>query len=255
MNTKETLERLTLPDTVKQSLAHLVEDLKRVAGDNLDGVVVYGGVARGSYTEGKSDINLIILLKDASGPRLDDLSPVLKSAWRNIGIDTMILTPGEVKTSADAFPVKFLHIKEFHLVLFGEDHFGSIEVKPEHLRLRLEQELRNLSLRLRKRYIAAASDGVMVARILTEAAAPLAVLLRTLLRLTGKTEPQDNSTASAFSAASSAFELDSEALAMAAAMRHDGKCAIPARDLYARFMQSVDRAVSVVDGLDPARKE
>lgn len=254
MNTKETLERLSLPDTVKQSLAHLVEDLKRVAGDNLAGVVVYGGVARGSYTEGKSDINLIILLKDAAGPRLDALSPVLKSAWRNIGIDTMILTPGEVKTSADAFPVKFLHIKEFHLVLFGEDYFSSIEVDPEHLRLRLEQELRNLSLRLRKRYIAAASDGIMVARILSEAAAPLAVLLRALLRLSGNAEPQDNSTACAFAAASSAFDLDSEALAMAAAMRHDSKCAIPAKELYARFMQSVDRAVSKVNDLEPDRK-
>ena len=57
------LEGLDAPDEIRARISELCEELAQAAGANLRGLILYGGLARGRYRPGKSDINLVVLIK------------------------------------------------------------------------------------------------------------------------------------------------------------------------------------------------
>ncbi len=242
--------KLNVPSPVEQSLQELVESLKRGAGDNLQSVIIYGSIARGHFRPGASDVNLVILLKDVSASELDKIDKPLRKARNSINVNAMIMTGSEVARSADVFPVKFMHIKNYHLVLFGDDPFVDLSISPKHLRIRLEQELRNISIRLRNRYVNLHQDRSVSIGLVTNLMGSFAVQLRTLLELTGKPLPQEHSTKAHLMAAAEAFDLDKEALEAASELRRGVAPALEVQEIFARVMKSVDKAVDVADQLE-----
>ena len=157
----------------------------------------------------------------------------------------MILTPSEVRRACDAFPTKFLDIKAHHILLAGEDPFLDLDVKRENVRLRVEQELRNLTLRLRRRWIAAEHEPGLLAQTLAGAVVPLSIQLLSLLKIAGRDVPSHDDPASVFQAASAAFELDGEALKSL----HQGEAPDPAA-LFARVLACVEKSADLVDRLE-----
>jgi hypothetical protein len=234
------------PEAVTAALERLRDELTRAAGPNLAGLILYGGLARGRYRPGKSDVNLVVLLHDAGAAALTAVSPALRSAERAVAVEPLLLTPGEVAGFAAAFPTKFLDIKNHHVVLAGADPFAGIEVPREQVRLRVEQELGNLLLRLRRRYVAAGGDAVVLARVLADAARPLAIELATLLYLAGRPAPADDQSANIFEAAATAFALDRDPLARLAALRRELRPSADMPELYRSVFETVGRAVEVV---------
>lgn len=141
----------TLPTDVAVALDELVTALRDAAGGNLLGLILYGGLARGRYNPGTSDINIVVVLRDISTEALVRIAPPLHAAQRARRVEPLIITPRELPRLAIAFPTKILDIQRRHVVLTGDDPFAGIDVSREHIRLRVEQELRNLALRLRRR--------------------------------------------------------------------------------------------------------
>src|SRR6516165_9227017 len=203
-----------VPADIAAALDRLKEELARAAGQNLAGLILYGGLARGRYRPGKSDVNAVVLLREVSAPALAVLAPPLRAARRAANVSVMILTPAEVHAAAIVFPTKFLDIKDHHIVLHGEDPFAALEVPREQIRLRIIQELRNMTLRLRQRFVAVVDDPAMQVTTLASLARPLAIEMSALLRLAGKSVPHEDRTALIFQAATAAFEVDGEALAL-----------------------------------------
>jgi len=244
------LEGLGLPADVSAALGRLREDLRRAAGTNLKGLLLYGGVARGRYRPGRSDINLVVLLADMSAAALQAIAPALRAAWRAARVEPMLLKPDEVRATTAAFATKFLDIKEHHVVLAGEDPFVGLEVPRELVRLRVEQALRNMMLRLRRRYITIADDPAAQVFALVEMARPLALELEALLRLAGKDAPKEDRTAALFEAAAQAFGLDREALARLADLRAreepEEDASANASDTYQRVLTTLSRAANLV---------
>jgi len=156
----------------------------------------------------------------------------------------------EVAKAADVFPVKFAHIKEFHILLAGTDPFVDLQVSDAHMRLRVEQELRNLSIRLRKRYTFISEDKVVVSQALKEVAEPLSISLRSLLKLTGKPVPKEKTTEAIMNASGEAFELDKDALARIAKMRHEEANDPDVLELFEEVMKSVDKAAKIANDLE-----
>src|SRR6185369_10848631 len=66
----------------EKSLEELVAQLREAAGPNLLGVALYGGLAKGRYTPGVSDVNVLIVLAEAGLERLLPLSPAIARALR-----------------------------------------------------------------------------------------------------------------------------------------------------------------------------
>jgi hypothetical protein len=239
-----------VPDTISADLDRMTEDLIAAAGANLAGVVLFGSAARGRYRTGSSDINVAVLLHQADEPALARIAPALRTARRAAGVVPMLLTPGEVGRAAQAFPTKFLDIQRHHVLLTGSDPFASLEVPRESLRSRVEQELNNLLLRLRNRYIAFDGDALMTAQALARAARPLAVSLQAMLRLAGKEMP--DRTDAIFEAAAAAFGLDRESLSRMAALRQKPGPISGLNEVYRGILGAVARAVDLATQMKEA---
>lgn len=178
-------------DHVESALERLVRQLREAAGTNLLGVALYGGLVKGRFTPGVSDVNVLIVLADAGFPSLSPLTPILAAALRDSQVVPFVVTPDDLHTSALLFPVKVLDIQLSHRVLWGDVHLAGIEVQPEALRLRALQELKNMELRMRLRVVEQGADPDALWRGLTRALPKLAVTLEILLHARGLEVPAD----------------------------------------------------------------
>jgi predicted nucleotidyltransferase len=172
-------------------LDRLVQRLREAGAGNLLGVALYGGLVKGRYTPGVSDINVLVVLADAGLSSLLPLAPVLTEALRESVVVPFVATPGDLRDSAALFPVKILDIQRCHRVLWGDVHLGEIRVEPAALRMRALQELKNTELRLRLQVVERGADPDAMWRALTNSLPKLAVTLETLLRARGLDVPAD----------------------------------------------------------------
>lgn len=241
------------PPAIAAALARLKEDLVRAAGTNLAGLILYGGLARGRFRPGKSDVNVVVLLREASAPALAAIGPALRTARRTANVSPLILTPDEVRPGAVVFPTKFLDIKDYHVILHGDDPFAGLEVPREQIRLRIVQQLRNMTLRLRRRYVAVHDDRESQAAALADLARPLAIEMAALLRLAGKPVPADDRTSAIFQAAAAAFDLDGEALARLAAFRQDERAREDLQPLFTRLLATLVRLTDYAERIKETR--
>lgn len=242
-------EALRLPEELRPFLEEFQQDLTRAAGDNLAGLIVFGSAIRGGYRKGTSDVNLVVLLRDTSASKLRDIAPAIKRAWRALRVEPLLLKPSEVADATDVFPTRFLDIQRHHLVLFGEDPFHDLRVAPEHLRLRVEQELRNLLLRLRRRYVALVEEPATLSAQLMSITAPLVIELETLLRLTNRPVPTGGE-AAVLQAAAEAFGLDGPALLQLLALRAGTAELEEPEPLIERVFACLDGAARVAHELE-----
>jgi predicted nucleotidyltransferase len=249
------LNGLKAPPAVIAALEQLREELIEAAGDNLAGLSLYGGLARGRFRPGRSDINVAVVLRDTSAAALDRIAPALRKAWQKHRVEPFVLRAEELPQLADVFPTKLLDIQARHIVLAGEDLFHGLTVSREHIRLRVEQELRNLELRLRRRYLATADDLASQAAILAGAVRPLALQLGWLLQLAGKPVPQEDRTEAIYRAAADHFQLDATTLTEVLALRFsDAAQSVRPADsgLFGRFLHVVHEAAKIADRIEVA---
>jgi predicted nucleotidyltransferase len=246
----DVIDSLAVPPRVKEALRRLRTELAEAAGNNLTAILLFGGIARGRYVEARSDVNLVVVLKDASAANLASVAPPLRAARRAIRAEALLLAESEVPRATDVFPTKFLEIQAHHLTLAGRSPFELLTVPRAHQRLRVEQELRNLLLRLRKRYVTALDEPTTLGAALTGAVSPLAVGLGALLSLSGHPLPPDDEDApsAVFSRAAVALGLDALALTTLAALKLE---AHPAPDpaLFPAVLATLARAVQLADEL------
>lgn len=249
-NIRPVADLIQAPPEITATLETLRTNLAAAAGDKLAALIVFGSVARGRYRPKQSDVNVAVLLRDTSRGTLEAITPALKAAWRAVVVEPMILGVDEIGRMADIFPVKLLEIQSHHVVLHGDDPLAGLEINREHLRLRTEQELRNLLLRLRRRYISIVGDDRAMSAALADAARSLAVDLATLMQLCGKELPDDSHSARILEAAAAAFHLDGGALSRMAALRRSDKAETGLAELYDQALRAIERAVDIADRLE-----
>ena len=236
-----------VPAAISAALDGLKRDLLAAAGENLKGLILYGGLARGRYRPGKSDVNVVVLLRDATPAALRVIAPALKKAWRAAAVEPLVLSTEEAVHATRVFPTKFLDIKSHHVVLLGEDPFAGIEISREHVRLRIEQELRNLLMRLRRRFLATVDDQTLLARAVTDVVRPFAIEMAALWQLMGKPIPDDDRSAMIFETVAAEFGLNREVLTELVALRHDSRTPDNIVDLCGSLLEMLARMVTVVD--------
>lgn len=246
----DSVNPLHAPVAVATALGHLTEELRTAASDNLVALVLYGGLARGRHRGPRSDVDLAVVLDDASPDRVTEIAPVLMAAWRAARVEPWILGRAEIPRLAEVFPTKLLDIREHHLLLHGEDVFAGVEIDRRLLRLRVEQELTNLSLRMRRNLVGLAADPASMAAYLAGVARPLAIQLGALLRVAGRALPAEDRSAAIFAVAADAFELDGEALAALADLRQGEGDVDDVAALLGRVQASATRAAEAAGALD-----
>lgn len=244
---------LHAPVAVAAALGHISDEAQAAAGDNLVALVLYGGLARGRHRGPRSDVDLAVVLEDASPERVAAITPVLMAAWRAARVEAWIIARSEIPRLAEVFPTKLLDIRDHHLLLQGEDVFAGIVIDPRLLRWRVEQELSNLSLRLRRTLVTLAADPSSAAAYLASTARPLAIQLAVLLRLAGRPVPEEDRSAAIFAAAAEAFGLEGEALAALAALRQGEGGVEDVTALLGRVQVATSRAAEAARALEIGR--
>ena len=74
------LEDRRVPPEVAGNLLKLCDELQKAIGSGLAAVVLYGGLARGRYRPEKSDVDLAVVLKEASAESLRKIGPLIHRA-------------------------------------------------------------------------------------------------------------------------------------------------------------------------------
>jgi predicted nucleotidyltransferase len=140
----------SLAPAINERLDELTATLVEVCGESLVGLVVHGSAVRGGWCEETSDVDLIVVLDDDSEAMLAAIGPALELARFSGRIESMILTKDEIERSADCFPLLYGDIARTSVTIAGTNPFKGLSISDEHIRLRVEQELREIRIRMRR---------------------------------------------------------------------------------------------------------
>jgi predicted nucleotidyltransferase len=175
-----------LPGEVRARLDALVESLRDLLQEDLLCVLVHGSVARGEYQLDQSDVDLIVVVESGSPAALQPIANALALARYSARIEAMVLTAAEIPRAADVFPLLYDEVQRRNIVLFGESPFASLRVSDQHRRLRIEQELRDAQIRLRRIGLDAQGGNRALSMALSQKVRQLRAPLCALLGLRGR---------------------------------------------------------------------
>ncbi len=195
-----------LPSEVRGRLKSLRESLVAGAGEALASILVIGSAARGDWRQGRSDVDLMVVLRDDRREVLARIGHPLLLARYASRVEAMILREDEIPHAADVFPLLYDEAGEDGVAIHGSSPFAGLKISDRHRALRIEQELREARIRLRRMVTdgdgAPRSLAMAVERKLRQVRSPL----RSLLRLRG-TDPGADLVA-VLTAAGKAFAVD-----------------------------------------------
>jgi len=181
------LERL--PDEVKKRVGPYLQNLFAVHNENIVSVFVYGSATGKDFVPKRSDINLLIVFRQL---QFGDLKKSLKIVSKGIEkkiTAPLFLTRRHIETSADVFPIEFMELKENHILLYGEDIWGELEIDKRNIRLQCEEQIKGKLIRLRQAYLEVGLKKKGLEALIKESLYALLPIFRNMLRLKGKTPP------------------------------------------------------------------
>ncbi|MBK7584119.1 MAG: nucleotidyltransferase domain-containing protein [Myxococcales bacterium] len=200
-----------LPETVRDRLGDLASTLKSQLGDNLAALLVFGSAVRGGFRPGVSDVDLILVLADPSREALLSVANTLTVARSAFRFEAVILGADEIPRAADVFPLFYDDIKSCHVVLSGKDPFAALEISDQHRRLRIEQELRESQIRLRRAVVDGLGAGPQLAGAVERKVKQLRGPLHALLSLR-KSPAKDDTLPTLLEKAAAVYDVDTAPL-------------------------------------------
>jgi predicted nucleotidyltransferase len=172
----------TLPGPVRGHLESLRSGLLAALGERMQALMIFGSLPRGEYRPDHSDVDVLLVIADPSRAALTAISRPIQLARYAARIECVILDAAELPHAADVFPLFYDDIRRCHVVVHGADPFAGLHIDPAHIRLRIEQELRESQIRLRRTVTdSGGRDEALrgaVDRKLKQVRGPLAALLR-----------------------------------------------------------------------------
>jgi hypothetical protein len=163
------------------------EKLKAPLADNLVSLILFGSHARPGYSVGHAEVNLFLVVGDASTAALHPIAPHIAEWVARREPPPLIMSEEEWRDSADVFPIEVEDMRDAHELLAGRDPFADVTTNTTDLRNELEREIRGKLLRLRSEYAATSTDGKALTRLLLDSVGTFFVLMRALVRLVGGT--------------------------------------------------------------------
>ncbi|HWP65329.1 MAG TPA: hypothetical protein VNO26_05395 [Candidatus Limnocylindria bacterium] len=172
------------------ALDTLVADCRRLFGERLLALALYGEAATAAYRPLVSPLETVLVLDRIGIADLRALRARVK-AWQRLRLDVpLVLDREHLAGARDVFPLEMLELHERHRLLHGaDDPFAALgPPSASQLRLELEEQLRGKLLHLRASYLALAGrDGLP--ELLRAVGTTLDVVLRGLLALAGRPRP------------------------------------------------------------------
>lgn len=232
-------DKRELNPQVRAKVDDFTRQLAGALGSDLSAVVVHGSSVRGGYLEGQSNIDIVVVLERDARSTLETAGEVLARARSSYGIEAMIVTVQEIGGAADVFPLLYDDLCKDSVCVHGGNPFARIRVSDDHRRLRIEQELRQSRIKLRRAASEARGERVVLRRAVWQKLRQVRSSLAALLRLRGEASTGDLDDVILRSAAM--YDVDGSVLT--------GELGDP-MIAYEALCQLLDRAIAYVDQFD-----
>lgn len=244
-------EYADLPASLQSHLEQFCADISARAGENLISVAVYGDVTKsGQCAVGETSVPVLVVLQDASIQSLKPIAEVIRRAIQSFHAAPFVVSLHDLQTSTDIFPIKFLDMQTHHFLLAGRDVLSELDISTQHLRLRCEQELCNLLLRLRQAWLKNPGSVSALQDVITRSVSPLFSALGAAVSL--QTELLPDSTVDTADCAARVMSLDRALLGRLLELINgkpvDSKADI--EQLFNGLLGTVENAADFVDRLE-----
>lgn len=238
-----------LPDESQEQLRGYVKDVRAAYGDQLDGILLYGSAVRGEFLPGRSNFNIVLVLKSYAGESLKKYG-VLHQRWaKEQVVVPLFLTQEDLQAASLVFPLEYLEIQDQHRVLWGQDPFVGFKVDQRHLASQVLQNVRGNLLRVRQRYVEGGGTEDAITILLPLSVTALLPPLRGLQRLLGR--PVLSQSEALLSDAASHLGLEGSGLHDALLLKRGqispGHKEVPR--LFERYLESLSQLVAKVESL------
>jgi hypothetical protein len=218
-------------------------------GTRLESLLLYGSAARATHVPRRSGLNTLLVCDAVDEALFAALEPAVRTWTRAGNPAPIIFTAQELRDSSDAFAIEYEDIRQTHRLLAGRDPWPGITVRREDLRRQLEFELVGKLVRLRQAYAASRSDPKRLTEVVVGSASGFFTMLRSMLRLAGRTvpvEPDDVVREAAALAGFPATAVDD----LVAHVRGGAQLTLAARDpRAAAYLAAMARTAEFVNGL------
>ena len=175
-----------LPDEYQQHLRAYVKDVQRVYGDSLDGVLLYGSAVRGEFLPGRSNLNIVLVVKSTKADQLKKYGALHRRWAKEQIVVPLFVTQADLPAMALVFPLEYLEMQEQHRLLAGQDPFVGFKVDQRHLLAEVLQSLRGNLLRVRQRFIEGGGTEEAITILLPLSLTAMLPCLRGVQRLVGR---------------------------------------------------------------------
>lgn len=238
-----------LPEESQQQLRGYVKDVRAIYGDQIDGILLYGSAVRGDFVLGRSNFNIVLVLKSYAGESLKKYGALHRRWAKEQVVVPLFLTQDDLQAASLVFPLEYMEIQEHHRVLWGQDPFVGFKVDQRHLASEVLQSLRGNLLRLRQRYVEGGGSEEAITILLPLSVTALLPPLRGLQRLLGRpvlsqSEALLNDVAIHFGLEGSGLH---DALLLKRGQISPGHKEVPR--LFDRYVESLSQLVTKVESL------
>lgn len=170
-----------------------VKDHLHIFEDNVLSIIMYGSAVTHEFIPGKSDVNMIHVLKNNS---LRTLAPLheLQIKWFKKGVAVpFYLNEDYINTSIQSYPLEFLDLKSNYRVLHGTDPLNTVEIKKEDIYFQCEKELKGYSIGLKRAFLNSSDKDKDLYLLASNAIKDLIPVLKGITVLYGEAIPNSKS--------------------------------------------------------------
>ena len=230
-------------------LEKFVEEIKRVCGDNLKSVILYGSKASGESTKKFSDYNLLLVLNKISFQDLKSITFIADKWIKQKNPPPLIFSAERLNKSTDVFPIEFLDMKEHHKVLYGDDPFTDMQINLRHLRHECESELKGKLLKLRQGYMNTGGKTSGVRELLISSVSTFLIVSRHILYLLGRTPPAKR--LDALNMLSEHIKINTEPFISILKMKNEEKetSKLDPVVIFEQYIEEIEKIVDFVDDM------
>jgi hypothetical protein len=246
---------------IPEAVHTLERDLRGIFGSRLQTLAIYGARASAPAAHHDHDGNThgtappTHTLAVVESMTRDDLRAAATrvDAWHDAGLATpLLLAAREFSQSLDAFPLEFGAILADHIVVSGDNPFASLAVDPGDVRRALEVQARSHLLHLREGFLETRGRADALSVLILQSAPAFAALVTSMARLEGKVDGDPASGARHVERLIGQSESGAISEVVTLATAHDlGSAA--AAELFAPYLDAVERIVAYVDGWSEGR--
>jgi predicted nucleotidyltransferase len=177
---------LNLPEEIQDLLKRYLSQITETWSTDLGGLLLFGSAARGDFIVGRSNINMLVLVRSLSVDLLQRAGKLHQEWGKHQIVAPLLLTEDDLVRSGRFFPLETLQISQHHVVLAGHDPFVEFHFDRDRLAWQCEQELMANLLRLRQRFIEGAGRIEAIQALLLLSITAVLPCIRGLLHIMEK---------------------------------------------------------------------